>query len=77
MCHPLSRRTERGGGSQAAVTPIMSQPAPPSPPPENVPVGATMIVVAFLLVAIMTALAKGTAVSTSAIVFRSRGAFLP
>ncbi len=44
-------------------------PTPPSPPPENVPMGAGMIVLAFLVVAIMTALGKGTVVSTSTIVF--------
>jgi hypothetical protein len=48
---------------------IMSQTVSPSTPVENVPLGAALIVAAFLLVAIMSALGKGAAVSTSAIVF--------
>jgi drug/metabolite transporter (DMT)-like permease len=40
-----------------------------SPSTQNVPAGAGFIVAAFLLVAIMSALGKGAAVSTSAIVF--------
>ena len=48
---------------------MMSQAAPPSSPTQNVPVGAGLIVAAFLLVAIMSALGKGAGVSTSAIVF--------
>jgi drug/metabolite transporter (DMT)-like permease len=47
----------------------MSAPASPSPPAENVPLGAGLIMAAFLLVAIMSALGKGVGVSTSAIVF--------
>jgi len=47
----------------------MSQAVPSSTPAENVPLGAALIVAAFLLVAIMSALGKGAAVSTSAIVF--------
>jgi drug/metabolite transporter (DMT)-like permease len=48
---------------------IKLQPAPPSQPPENVPLGAALIVSAFLLVAIMSAFGKAAGVSTSAIVF--------
>jgi drug/metabolite transporter (DMT)-like permease len=40
-----------------------------STPARNVPLGAMLIVLAFLLVAVMSALGKGAAVSTSAIVF--------
>ncbi|HWE02336.1 MAG TPA: hypothetical protein VG326_07975 [Tepidisphaeraceae bacterium] len=40
-----------------------------SQPAENVPLGAGLIVIAFLLVAIMSALGKAAGVSTSAIVF--------
>jgi drug/metabolite transporter (DMT)-like permease len=47
----------------------MSGSADPSPPAENVPLGAGLIGGAFLLVAIMSALGKGVGVSTSAIVF--------
>jgi drug/metabolite transporter (DMT)-like permease len=63
----------------AAIT--MTEAAPGSPPPENVPLGAALIVLAFLLVAVMSALGKAAAVSTSAIVFFqnfiSLGLFLP
>jgi len=48
---------------------MMSQAVPPSSPVQNVPAGAALIVAAFLLVAIMSALGKGAGVSTSAIVF--------
>jgi drug/metabolite transporter (DMT)-like permease len=44
-------------------------PPPTSAPPENIPLGAALITLAFLLVAIMSALGKGVGVSTSAIVF--------
>ena len=47
----------------------MSQAAVSSPPADNVPLGAALIVLAFLFVAIMSALGKGAGVSTSAIVF--------
>jgi drug/metabolite transporter (DMT)-like permease len=47
----------------------MESPASTSPPAENVPVGAGLIVLAFLLVAIMSALGKAAATPTSAIVF--------
>ena len=40
-----------------------------SPPSENVPAGAALIVLAFLLVAIMSALGKAVSVSTGTIVF--------
>ncbi|MGA2584968.1 MAG: DMT family transporter [Tepidisphaeraceae bacterium] len=52
-----------------AVAIIMSQLAPPPTPAQNVPAGAALIMGAFLLVAIMSALGKGAGVSTSAIVF--------
>ena len=54
-------------GCSSAI--IMPQPPSPSPPSENVPMGASVIVLAFLLVAVMGALAKGTAVATTTIVF--------
>jgi drug/metabolite transporter (DMT)-like permease len=47
----------------------MPQDAAQSPPPENVPLGAGLIVLAFLFVAVMSALGKAAGVSTSAIVF--------
>ncbi|HEX4056096.1 MAG TPA: DMT family transporter [Tepidisphaeraceae bacterium] len=47
----------------------MLEPAASSAPPQNVPAGAALIVTAFLLVAVMSALGKSAAVSTSAIVF--------
>jgi drug/metabolite transporter (DMT)-like permease len=47
----------------------MPQAVPAPIPAEDVPLGAALIVAAFLLVAIMSALGKGAAVSTSAIVF--------
>ena len=47
----------------------MPQDAAQSPSAENVPFGAALIVMAFLLVAIMSALGKAAGVSTSAIVF--------
>jgi drug/metabolite transporter (DMT)-like permease len=47
----------------------MPQSAVPSSPADNVPLGAALIVLAFLFVAIMSALGKAAGVSTSAIVF--------
>jgi drug/metabolite transporter (DMT)-like permease len=47
----------------------MSQAISSSTSSENVPLGAVLIVAAFLLVAVMSALGKDAAVSTSAIVF--------
>ena len=47
----------------------MSESAATSLHPENVPLGATLIVLAFLLVAIMSALGKAAGTSTSLIVF--------
>src|ERR1700677_1938661 len=47
----------------------MPQAAVPSPPADNVPLGAALIVLAFLFVAIMSAFGKAAGVSTSAIVF--------
>jgi drug/metabolite transporter (DMT)-like permease len=47
----------------------MTQAVPPPIPAEDVPLGAALIVAAFLLVAIMSALGKSASVSTSAIVF--------
>jgi drug/metabolite transporter (DMT)-like permease len=48
---------------------VMSQAAVPSPPADNVPLGAALIVLAFLFVAVMSAFGKAAGVSTSAIVF--------
>jgi drug/metabolite transporter (DMT)-like permease len=53
----------------AKATITMPQAVPPLPPADNVPLGAALIVLAFLFVAIMSALGKAAAVSTSAIVF--------
>jgi drug/metabolite transporter (DMT)-like permease len=47
----------------------MPQAAAPLPPADNVPLGAALIVLAFLFVALMSAFGKAAAVSTSAIVF--------
>jgi drug/metabolite transporter (DMT)-like permease len=47
----------------------MPQAAVSSPPADNVPLGAALIVLAFLFVAIMSAFGKAAGVSTSAIVF--------
>jgi drug/metabolite transporter (DMT)-like permease len=48
---------------------MMPPRTPSSPPAENVPLGAGLIVLAFLAVAVMSALGKAAGVSTSAIVF--------
>jgi len=55
--------------ASATSSSVASHATPQPPPADNVPLGAGLITLAFLLVAIMSALGKGAATPTAAIVF--------